>query len=69
MSKVRNGSIGEFDLRFNQEYTLFEDLQPGERSISTNPIQMDEGYGDIPLGGNKVDMDDDNFKELDPDMF
>jgi len=69
MGKVRNGSEGEFDLRFNQEYTLFEDLQPGERSICTNPIQMNEDYGEIPFGSDKGDIDENNFKELDPDLF
>ncbi len=40
-----------------------------QRSICTNPIQMNEDYGEIPLGSDKVDIDDDNFKELDPDMY
>lgn len=69
MAKVRNGSAGEFDLRFNQEYTLFEDIQPGERTICSQPIHTDDEYLGDRLGASSDDMDDDNFEELDADMF
>lgn len=73
LDKQRNGMVGEFDLRFNPEYTLFEDLQEGERPLCTNSIL--DAFEESTATFNTVridetdDLDDDDYDELDPIVF